>query len=100
MEENKGYPRYQYSVFTNDPKNGQLVIRCETFKELLDAKRDIDQILEKIGAKDVVIEKPIQKSIPVEQFQEKCERCGANKILSRKGNMVCEKFCWTKRGGE
>lgn len=38
----------------------------------------------------------INKSIPIEQFQEVCERCGAKKVLSKKGNMVCSKYCWLK----
>lgn len=38
-----------------------------------------------------------QTPIPVEDFQEVCEKCGAKKILSKKGNMVCSAFCWTKR---
>lgn len=38
-----------------------------------------------------------QQSIPVENFQEVCNRCGAKKILSKKGNMVCSKYCWVKK---
>ncbi len=84
------FPKFQYSVFTNDPTNGQLVIRADTFQELLTAKEDINKILEKIGAKEV------SKSIPVEQFQEMCQNCNIPKVQSKKGNMYCPNKCWLK----
>lgn len=92
MSENK---KYQYSVFLNGSRDEQLVIRTDTFDELLEAKKNIDRIITKREGES----KPIAntKSIPVEQFQETCERCGAKKILSKKGNMVCSEFCWTKK---
>jgi hypothetical protein len=48
----KYYPRFQYSVFTNDPDNGQLVIRSDSFEELLQGKKEIDKILDKIDQKN------------------------------------------------
>lgn len=51
----------------------------------------------KEALKDQEVVKPVQqKALPVEQFQETCDRCGAKKIMSKKGNMVCSKYCWTK----
>jgi hypothetical protein len=46
-ERMKGYPKYQYSVFIKNGKDQQLVIRTETFEELVEAKKNIDMILEK-----------------------------------------------------
>ena len=47
MEDIKGYPKYQYSVFTKNGRDEQLVIRADTFEELKEAKLNIDKILEK-----------------------------------------------------
>jgi len=41
------YPKYQYSTFRKNGRDEQLVIRTETFKDLIKAKKNIDQILEK-----------------------------------------------------
>lgn len=100
----ESYPKYQYSVFTNDPKNGQLVIRADDFDELLTAKRDIDKILNKIEAKEVAIVPPVtrpiihteQKPIAVTEFEDACEKCGSPKGTSKKGNRYCLAKCWLK----
>jgi len=42
-----GYPKYQYSIFLKDGKDEQIVIRADDFDELIEAKKDIDKILEK-----------------------------------------------------
>lgn len=72
----------------------------------------IDWLLDEVGClpswnkqtndevKELPRPKPImhteQKPIGIGEFQDKCEKCGADKILSKKGNMVCKNFCWTK----
>ncbi len=41
------YPKYQYSVFMKNGRDEQLVIRANTFEELIELKKNIDVILEK-----------------------------------------------------
>ncbi len=40
-------PKYQYSIFLNGRRDEQLVIRADTFEELLEAKKNIDVIIAK-----------------------------------------------------
>ena len=47
----KNYPKYQFSIFPNGSRDEQLVIRTDTFEELIEAKKDIDKIVEKKAAK-------------------------------------------------
>ncbi len=47
--------------------------------------------------KPVIHTETEKKPMPVEEFEKTCENCGAKKILSKKGNMVCSKFCWVKK---
>lgn len=47
----KDYPMYQYSVFLNGNRDEQIVIRTDTFEELLEAKKNVNKILEKVEAK-------------------------------------------------
>lgn len=46
----ESYPKYQYSVFTKNGRDEQLVIRADTFEELIEAKKNIDKILAKKDA--------------------------------------------------
>ncbi len=39
------YSKYQYSIFLNGSRDEQLVIRTDTFEELLEAKKNIDKIV-------------------------------------------------------
>lgn len=45
--EDKSYPKYQYSIFLKNGRDEQLVIRADSFDELIEAKKDIDLILGK-----------------------------------------------------
>lgn len=47
-------------------------------------------------ASSPVVSQP-SKPITVAEYEEKCNKCGSKKILSKKGNMVCSAFCWTKK---
>ena len=38
-----------------------------------------------------------KRPMSVDEFEDTCDKCGAKKILSKKGNKVCSKFCWTKK---
>ena len=67
------YPRFQYSIFPNG-KEEQIVIRCETYTELLQAKRDINPILEKIESKAEVKPKEEVKT-------QGCPKCGGTRTL-------------------
>lgn len=42
----EGFPKYQYSVFLKNGRDQQLVIRANTFEELVEAKKNVDKILE------------------------------------------------------
>lgn len=41
------YPLYQYSIFLGGNRDEQLVIRANTFTELIEAKKNIDKIVTK-----------------------------------------------------
>ncbi len=43
----KHYCKFQYSIFLRDSRDEQLVIRTDTFEELIEAKKDIDKIITK-----------------------------------------------------
>jgi hypothetical protein len=43
----ESYPKYQYSVFMKNGRDEQLVIRADTFEELMELKKNIDLILAK-----------------------------------------------------
>jgi hypothetical protein len=59
------YPRYQYSVFVKNGRDEQLVIRANTFKELIEAKKNIDIILAKKEAQPVT---PPPANVPICQI--------------------------------
>ena len=88
---NESFPKYQYSIFLRDTRDEQLVIRTDTFEELLEAKKNIDTIITK--RENVTLK---QKTIPIEQFEEVCEKCGSKKGTSKKGNKYCLAKCWLK----
>ena len=50
------FPMYQYSVFLNDGRDEQLVVRAATFAELLEGKRNLNKILNKVNNNDSVQE--------------------------------------------
>jgi hypothetical protein len=47
MEDNKGYPAYQYSVFLKNGRDEQIVIRADDFIEFMELKKNINLILDK-----------------------------------------------------
>lgn len=49
---NLPFPMYQYSVFLNGGRDEQLVVRASTFSELLDGKRNINKVLEKVDTQN------------------------------------------------
>ena len=70
----KQYGKYQYSVFLDSARNGQLVIRTDTFKELMEAKKNINLIIEKVEAKKATPPTPTE---PDPALQVTCWSCGA-----------------------
>lgn len=86
----KDYPQYQFSVFLGEKRNEQIVIRTDTFEELLEAKNNINKILEKVEAK--------QETLPTVQIT--CWSCGApaeerNGISKKNGKKWRALFCST-----
>lgn len=69
MEENKGYPRFQYSIFLNG-REEQLVIRADSWGEFLEAKKEADKIIRKRKKNAGEGNSDSQKS-------KKCEICGS-----------------------
>lgn len=98
--EDKMFPKYQYSVFLKNGRDEQIVIRANTFEELLEAKKNVNKILEKVEAKPEVTQSPTTQvnkpTMTVEQFENRtnCEKCGSAMGISRKGNKYCLKKCW------
>ena len=81
------YPRFQYSIFLKNGRDEQLVIRTETFEDLIEAKRDIDKILDKVEAKAYV----------PDIITPKCPKCGSlmvRRTSKKTGNEFwgCPKF--------
>jgi len=68
-EKKRSYPVYQYSIFTKNGRDEQLVIRADTFEELIEAKRNIDKILEKREVAPAQPTKPANKTFV-------CAKCG------------------------
>ncbi len=64
----ESYPKYQYSVFLKNGRDEQIVIRTETFNDLLEAKKDVNKILEKVEAETK------QTTLPI---TPKCPKCGS-----------------------
>jgi hypothetical protein len=46
------YPMYQYSVFLDGGREEQLVVRASTFEELLEGKRNINKVLDKVNGQN------------------------------------------------
>lgn len=42
------FPKYQYSVFLKNGRDEQLVIRSNSFEDLMEQKKNINKILEKV----------------------------------------------------
>lgn len=71
------YPKFQYSIFPNG-KEEQIVIRCETYEELIQAKRDINPILEKLESKTEAKTTPQSSSV---LKTKPCVNCGGIRKL-------------------
>lgn len=91
----KGYPVYQYSYFINGSRDEQLCIREDDFEKFLEAKRNIDKIIEKRKAKMITNEEP-----PAQSAQFTCNFCGQpaeeKRGISKKGKQYHAIFCLTK----
>ncbi|MGH2611561.1 MAG: hypothetical protein ACRDFB_00760 [Rhabdochlamydiaceae bacterium] len=88
--------KFQWSIFPKDNKEEQYVVRENNFADFIIAVNEIRNLIgiDLVGLKKQ--EGETKKAIPILQFEETCEKCGAKKILSKKGNLVCSEFCWTK----
>ena len=86
----KQFPLYQYSVFLDETRNEQIVIRTDTWEEFVEAKKEINQIL-------VKRQNTPQTSQDAPQHTEDlgvCSKCGAANKLSKNGKPYCSKLCW------
>lgn len=93
MEE-KGYPKFQMSVFMNGNKDQQFVIRAETIEEF---RRLKTELLTELG--QAVLEKTTQPTQPTQQAQATsfgaCKDCGAERVKNPKtGKIFCQDKCW------
>lgn len=97
--------KFQYSEFTGENKQGQIVVRADNIEDFKEALRELRQaILTKTVVPTPMIddvphpaETVQQKAIPVEQFEQTCEKCGAEKVLNPKtGKRFCKEKCWLK----
>lgn len=62
MDDNKGYPKYQYSVFIKNGRDQQIVVRADTIDEFTKEIKEIDLVLalDKVdSSKNVVVSQPI-----------------------------------------
>ena len=103
--------KFQYSKFLGDNREEQIVIRCDTWAEFVEAGLNIGINVEKIaGTKqrpepELPVEQPKVNQtpnktgtpIPVSEFEKTCPRCGGEKILNPKtGKYFCKAKCWLK----
>lgn len=98
MEEIKGFPKFQYSIFLDDKRDEQIVIRTETWEEFLEAKAEVNKILEKRATQNA-FSKPVTNTTQPELNEDlgTCSNCGAPNTTYRKsGKVGCSKYCWKK----
>lgn len=76
----ESYPKFQYSVFLKNGRDQQIVIRTETFDELLEAKRQVNTILEKVESET----QTTAKTKPCECGGTKNFREGISKTTGKK----------------
>ena len=69
------YPMYQYSVFLNDGRDEQLVVRAESFAQLLAGKRNLNRILQKVTP---------NLSLPENGNQEACSHADFKTLVVKK----------------
>ncbi len=86
----KGFPKFQYSLFLDDKRDEQIVIRCDTWEEFIDAKKDIDKIVVKRKSEPVTN----QNHSELQEDLGECSKCGAPNKLSKAGKPYCSKLCW------
>lgn len=92
----KQFPLYQYSVFLQGNRDEQLVIRTNTFEELIEAKKNIDRIITKREQST-----PQASPNASQQIQQpnlgNCPKCNAPMIHNPKtGKNFCKDKCWLK----
>ena len=96
----KGFPKFQYSIFLKNGRDEQLVIRADTFEELMEAKKDINKILEKVEEKADVPEgwfKENKKSCSVDHSTLtvlEVKKEGINKGRHFTSCKQCNEFKW------
>ena len=71
MDDNKGYPAYQYSVFLKNGRDEQIVIRADDFIEFMELKKNVDIILEKRATATPATSEPIKSNIPTCPYHNK-----------------------------
>jgi hypothetical protein len=95
--------KYQYSKFIGENREEQIVIRCDTWAEFTEAKKNIDSLINPQPVQEYrenrTTQAPNKPDVPqsVEQFDKVCNQCGGEKVLNPKtGKMFCKAKCWLK----
>lgn len=94
--------KYQFSKFLGENRDEQIVIRCDTWAEFVEAKKNIDLIINKreeiVDPRTTQAPNKTEKPIPVSEFEKTCQRCGAKMVTNPKtGKIFCEQKCWLKK---
>ena len=103
--------KFQYSKFLGDNREEQIVIRCDTWAEFVEAGLNIGINVEKIaGTKqrpepELPVEQPKVNQtpnktgtpIPVSEFEKTCPRCGPGVFVMKTDNRIyCGKCRYTE----
>lgn len=90
---------YQWSKFIGDNREEQIVVREDNFEDFKEAKANMETLF----AKEAFPERPKAPNkpgtpVPVEQYQQTCQRCGGEKVLNPKtGKYFCKAKCWLNK---
>lgn len=71
MEETKGYPKYQYSIFLKNGKDSQLVVREDDFTRFTKAILEIQQLVESNKQENVPAQAMSLNNCPVHKVEMK-----------------------------
>ena len=77
------YPKYQYSLFLNGGREEQVVIRAEEWEDLIEAKKNIDKIVEKRQMNDSVKGDPDPKwiqGVDEGMVKPQCPKCKSEMV--------------------
>lgn len=98
------YNKYQYSLFTGENREGQLVFRADTYEELILQCLEAGIILptKKVAVTQPQVQQiaqptPEQVNAPAGKSLGLCSKCGAEMVRNPKtGKIFCKDKCWLK----